>query len=79
MIRHEDDSLAFCRRRGLAIQLRDEGAISGIQFTNVTLETEFRDADEPGGAEPIHVTALPRSTLTKVHSPVGVLGAPAPS
>lgn len=78
MIRHEHDSLASCGRRGLAIQLRDKGAISGIQFTNVTLETEFRDADESGGAEPIHVTALPRSTLTKVRSPVGVLGAPAP-
>ena len=48
------------------MQLRDEGQISGIQFTNITLETQFVDGDGPGAAEPIYVTALPRTTTTKV-------------
>jgi len=55
--------------RGLAIQLRDEGHISAVQVTNVTMEVQFYDGDGAGGGEPIHVTALPRTTLTKVPPP----------
>ena len=52
--------------RGLAIQLRDKGSIMGVQFTNVSLETQFIEGDEGGLAEPLYVTALPRNMQTRV-------------
>ena len=38
----------------------------GLQFTNITVETFFYERAWLGGAEPIHITALPRSVNTEV-------------
>lgn len=54
--------------RGLAIQLRDKGSIMGIQFTNVSLETQFIEGDGGGMAEPLYITALPRNMETRVRT-----------
>ena len=48
----------------------------GIQFTNISLETQFMEGDDGGMAEPLYVTALPRNMQTKVrllvwHAAVG--------
>ena len=42
----------------------------GLQFTNITIESLFYERVWWGGAEPIHVTAMPRSVNTEVRSPV---------
>lgn len=56
--------------RGMAIQLRDGGAIDDVLFSNITLTTrQYTGRDwlaEWGEAEPIYVTALPRNAQTKV-------------
>ena len=46
--------------------LRDEGSMEGLQFTNITIETFFYERVWLGGAEPIHLTALPRTVNTEV-------------
>ena len=46
--------------------LRDEGSMEGLQFTNITIETFFYERAWLGGAEPIHLTALPRTVNTEV-------------
>ena len=46
--------------------LRDEGSMEGLQFTNITVETFFYERVWLGGAEPIHITALPRTVNTEV-------------
>lgn len=52
--------------RGLAIAVRDEGSVSGVQFTNISVEALFFERSWKGAAEPIHITAMPRTVGTKV-------------
>ena len=40
--------------------------MEGLQFTNITVETFFYERAWLGGAEPIHITALPRTVNTEV-------------
>lgn len=47
--------------RGLSISLRDQGSVEGVQFTNISVESLFYERVWLGGAEPIHITAMPRS------------------
>jgi len=53
-------------RRGIAVSLRDQGSMEGLQFTNITIESLFYERVWWGGAEPIHITALPRAVNTEV-------------
>eukprot|EP00884_Botryococcus_braunii_P002245 jgi/Botrbrau1/12020/Bobra.247_2s0024.1 len=48
--------------RGLAIQARDEGKVFGITFTNISVATQHYGEEWWGAAEPIHVSAVPRSS-----------------
>jgi hypothetical protein len=52
--------------RGLSIQLRDEGSIENVQFSNMVVETRRFDDDWWGCAEPVYVTAIPRTHDTRV-------------
>ncbi len=58
------DNITCCR--GLAIAVRDEGSVSGVQFTNISVEALFFERSWKGAAEPIHITAMPRTVGTKV-------------
>ncbi len=40
--------------------------MEGLQFTNITIESLFYERVWWGGAEPIHITALPRAVNTEV-------------
>jgi hypothetical protein len=50
--------------RGLAIMLRDGGTVENILFSDMIVETRYFHPDWWGAAEPIHVTALPRTAQT---------------
>jgi len=52
--------------RGLSIQLRDEGNVEDVVFSNMTIETRHFAENWWGSAEPIYVTSLPRTRDTKV-------------
>jgi len=52
--------------RGLAIQLRDEGHVENVIFSNIVVETRLFHEDWWGRAEPIYVTAFPRTEETRV-------------
>ena len=52
--------------RGIAVSLRDQGSMEGLQFTNITIESLFYEQIWLGGAEPIHITAMPRAVNTEV-------------
>jgi hypothetical protein len=47
--------------RGLVIQLRDQGSVENIVFRGFQIETRLFDPHYWGHAEPIQVTALPRT------------------
>eukprot|EP00897_Mesotaenium_endlicherianum_P006142 jgi/Mesen1/5556/ME000280S04683 len=47
--------------RGLGIQLRDQGSVSNIYFANIRMSTRYYDPSWWGRAEPIYITACPRS------------------
>lgn len=47
--------------RGLAIQLRDGGSISDVTFEHVSVSTRLYDPSWWGAAEPISITAVPRT------------------
>lgn len=53
------------------MSLRDQGSMEGLQFTNITIESLFYERVWWGGAEPIHITAMPRAVNTEAscHSP----------
>ncbi|KAK9785435.1 hypothetical protein WJX73_005867 [Symbiochloris irregularis] len=51
--------------RGLSIQLRDNGTIEDVLFENITMTLRQYVGDEWGNAEPIYITALPRTAGTK--------------
>ena len=46
--------------RGLAIQLRDQGNVENIVFSDMIIETRLFEEHWWGKAEPIYVTAIPR-------------------
>jgi polygalacturonase len=54
--------------RGLSIQLRDQGNVENVLFENCVIETRLFHDDWWGKAEPIYVTAAPRTPETKVGS-----------
>ena len=47
--------------RGLAIQLRDQGSVENLVFSGFQIETRLFDPHYWGHAEPIQVTAVPRT------------------
>jgi polygalacturonase len=52
--------------RGLAIMLRDQGTVENVVFSNLYVETRLFHPDWWGAAEPIYVTALPRTNETRL-------------
>uniref|UniRef100_A0A0D6R5Q4 Pectate lyase superfamily protein domain-containing protein n=1 Tax=Araucaria cunninghamii TaxID=56994 RepID=A0A0D6R5Q4_ARACU len=52
--------------RGLALQIRDEGNVNGVTFSNINISTRYYDPSWWGRAEPIYVTACPRNPSTVV-------------
>lgn len=52
--------------RGVALLLRDEGNIENVLVQNLTIETRLFDPAWWGAAEPISITAIPRTTGGKV-------------
>jgi hypothetical protein len=54
------EDVAFAGR-GMSIMLRDQGSVEGVQFTNITVETLFYERVWWGAAEPIYITAMPRT------------------
>lgn len=52
--------------RGLSIQLRDEGSVENVLFSDTIVETRLFHPAWWGKAEPIYVTALPRNPDTQV-------------
>lgn len=55
--------------RGIAVSLRDEGSMEGLLFANITIESLFYERVWWGGAEPIHITAMPRAVNVEVRPP----------
>ena len=55
--------------RGLSIQLRDDGSVSNVLYSNIRLSLQQYVGDEWGGSEPIYITALPRNASVHVSSP----------
>ncbi|KAK9785683.1 hypothetical protein WJX73_005592 [Symbiochloris irregularis] len=58
--------------RGLSIQLRDNGSVSGVLFSDIKMSLQRYVGDEWGGSEPIYVTALPRNSTTHEGSISGI-------
>jgi hypothetical protein len=52
--------------RGLCIQLRDEGEISNVRFTDITFVSRYHSAPWWGRGEAISFTAIPRTPATKL-------------
>lgn len=52
--------------RGLSIQLRDDGSVSDVLFSNIKMSLQQYVGDEWGGSEPIYLTALPRNATVHV-------------
>ena len=52
--------------RGLGIQLRDYGTIENVIFSDMVVGTELHGPQWWGKAEPIYVTAIPRTAETKL-------------
>jgi polygalacturonase len=52
--------------RGICIQLRDEGNISGIDFRDITFTARYFSDPWWGRGEAISLTAIPRTPATKV-------------
>jgi polygalacturonase len=52
--------------RGLCIQSRDAGNIENVIFSNIVVETKYTTQKWWGAAEPIHISAFPRTAETKL-------------
>lgn len=66
-----DSCVISASHRGLGIQLRDEGNVENVIFSNMTVETRHFEGSWWGAAEPIYVTAFHRgagSRLGKVRN-----------
>lgn len=55
-----DNCIIHASHRGLAIQLRDQGTIENVSFTNCVVETRLFHERYWGRAEPIYVTSVAR-------------------
>ncbi|KAL5703785.1 hypothetical protein ACHQM5_022295 [Ranunculus cassubicifolius] len=51
--------------RGVAMQVRDGGRITNATFTNMNVKTKYYDPSWVGRAEPIYVSACPRTPTSK--------------
>ncbi|KAK0595936.1 hypothetical protein LWI29_011221 [Acer saccharum] len=51
--------------RGLGLQIRDGGNVTGITFSNINISTRYYDQSWWGRAEPIYVTTCPRHSNSK--------------
>jgi hypothetical protein len=58
--------------RGIAIQMRDEGAVSDIEFSDIRLVSRYNSSPWWGRGEAISVTAHPRTPEMKMGSLRGV-------
>lgn len=58
--------------RGLTIQLRDEGSVSDIRFSDIKFVAQYQAAPWWGRGEAISLTAIPRGKETKVGRISGV-------
>jgi hypothetical protein len=61
-----DSCVIRASNRGLGIQLRDEGNVENVLFSNMIVETRLFGGKWWGAAEPIYVTALPRAPGARV-------------
>jgi hypothetical protein len=52
--------------RGLAIMLRDHATVENVLFSDMYVETRYFHPDWWGAAEPIYISALPRTAATEV-------------
>lgn len=52
--------------RGLTIQLRDEGNVRNIEFSNITFVSRYHSAPWWGRGEAISFTAIPRTPQSKI-------------
>lgn len=72
--RADFDSLHFERltivdsHRGIGLQLRDSGSVNNVTFANIQMSIRYYDPSWWGLAEPIYITACPRTPTTKVGS-----------
>lgn len=63
-----DSCIIYNSNRGLGIQLRDQGNVENVRFTNIIIETRRFYERWWGKAEPIYVTALDRNEDQKAGS-----------
>ncbi len=66
-----DSCVISASHRGLGVQLRDEGNVEDVIFSNMVIETRHFNGDWWGAAEPIYVTAFhrnPGSAIGKIRN-----------
>ncbi len=61
-----DSCVIYGSNRGLGIQLRDSGTVENIIFSDIVVNTQSHGPLWWGKAEPIYVTAVPRTAETKL-------------
>jgi hypothetical protein len=61
-----DSCTISASHRGLGIQLRDEGSVENVIFSNMIVETRHFEGSWWGAAEPIYVTAFHRSSGSRL-------------
>ena len=61
-----ENCVIYDSNRGLGIQLRDQGNVEDVLFANITIETHLHGPSWWGKAEPIYVTAIPRTADTQL-------------
>lgn len=61
-----DSCVIFGSNRGLGIQLRDNGNVENVSFSNMTISTRLHSSRWWGKAEAIYVTAIPRTKKTEL-------------
>ena len=61
-----DACVVYNSNRGLGIQLRDTGTVENVIFSNIVVNTQSHGPLWWGKAEPIYVTAVPRTAQTKL-------------
>ncbi len=52
----------------LCLRCRDGGDVSHVVFSNIAVSTRYTDSSWWGAAEPIYITAVPRTAGTKVRA-----------
>ncbi|PKA51334.1 putative polygalacturonase [Apostasia shenzhenica] len=60
------NNITICEsHRGLGMQIRDGGNVSGIVFSNIKVSTRYYDSLWWGRGEPIYITTCPRDSTSK--------------